>query len=85
MIDRTSARKGGFAVGDRIEVALGGQARPFTVPGSLATAPPIRLAAARWPSSACRPRSGSSGWPASTARSTSRPPAAFPPRNCAPR
>jgi putative ABC transport system permease protein len=33
MIDRNSARKGGFAVGDRIEVAFGGQARPFTVTG----------------------------------------------------
>jgi putative ABC transport system permease protein len=33
MIDRMSANQGGFAVGDRIEVALGGQARPFTVTG----------------------------------------------------
>jgi putative ABC transport system permease protein len=33
MIDRASARQGHFAVGDRIEVAIGGQARPFTVAG----------------------------------------------------
>ena len=33
MIDRVSARQGHFAVGDRIEVAIGGQARPFTVAG----------------------------------------------------
>jgi putative ABC transport system permease protein len=33
MIDWTSARQGGFAVGDRIEVAIGGRARPFTVTG----------------------------------------------------
>lgn len=33
VIDRSSARKGHFAVGDRIEVAIAGQARPFTVTG----------------------------------------------------
>jgi putative ABC transport system permease protein len=33
MIDRGSARRGHFAVGDRIEVAIGGQARPFTITG----------------------------------------------------
>jgi putative ABC transport system permease protein len=33
MIDRSSARKGHFAVGDRIEIAIGGQARPFTITG----------------------------------------------------
>jgi putative ABC transport system permease protein len=33
MIDRGSARRGHFAIGDRIEVAIGGQARPFTVAG----------------------------------------------------
>jgi putative ABC transport system permease protein len=33
MIDRASARQGHFAVGDRMEVAIGGQARPFTVAG----------------------------------------------------
>jgi putative ABC transport system permease protein len=33
MIDRGSARHGHFAVGDRIEIAIGGQARPFTVAG----------------------------------------------------
>jgi putative ABC transport system permease protein len=33
MIDRASARKGHFAVGDRIGVAVGGQALPFTVSG----------------------------------------------------
>jgi putative ABC transport system permease protein len=33
VIDRSSARKGHFAIGDRIEVAIAGQARPFTVTG----------------------------------------------------
>jgi putative ABC transport system permease protein len=33
MIDRNSARQGHFAPGDRIEVAIAGQARPFTVSG----------------------------------------------------
>jgi putative ABC transport system permease protein len=33
MIDRTSARSGHFAVGDRIEVAIGGKAAPFTISG----------------------------------------------------
>jgi putative ABC transport system permease protein len=33
MIDAASARKGHFAVGDPIQVAIGGQARPFTVTG----------------------------------------------------
>jgi putative ABC transport system permease protein len=33
MIDRGSARHGRFAVGDRIEVTIGGQARQFTVAG----------------------------------------------------
>ena len=33
MIDRASARQAHYAVGDRIEVAIGGQARPFTVSG----------------------------------------------------
>jgi putative ABC transport system permease protein len=33
MIDRNSARQGHFAPGDRIQVAIGGQARPFTVSG----------------------------------------------------
>jgi putative ABC transport system permease protein len=33
MIDRASAAKAGYAVGDRIEVAIGGQARPFTLTG----------------------------------------------------
>src|SRR5215472_15744840 len=33
MIDRGSARRGHFGVGDRIEVAIGGQARPFTITG----------------------------------------------------
>lgn len=33
MIDRGSARRGHFAVGDRIDVAIGGQARPFTITG----------------------------------------------------
>jgi putative ABC transport system permease protein len=33
MIDRDSARAGHFAVGDRIEVAIGGQARRFTITG----------------------------------------------------
>jgi putative ABC transport system permease protein len=33
MIDRDSARQGHFAPGDRIQVAIGGQARPFTVSG----------------------------------------------------
>ena len=33
MIDRASARKGHFAVGDTIEVAVGGHALPFTVSG----------------------------------------------------
>jgi len=33
MIDRGSARKGHFTVGEKIEVAIGGQARPFVVSG----------------------------------------------------
>jgi putative ABC transport system permease protein len=33
MIDRNSARTGHFAVGDRIEVAIGGKATPFTISG----------------------------------------------------
>ncbi|HEV2371074.1 MAG TPA: FtsX-like permease family protein [Streptosporangiaceae bacterium] len=33
MIDRASARKGGFDTGDRIGISVGGQARPFTVTG----------------------------------------------------
>jgi putative ABC transport system permease protein len=33
MIDRSSAQQGRFAVGDRIEIAIAGQARPFTVTG----------------------------------------------------
>ena len=33
MIDRDSARAGHFAVGDRIEVAIGGKAAPFTISG----------------------------------------------------
>src|SRR5215472_12259902 len=33
MIDRSSARSGHFAVGDRIEVAIGSQAMPFTISG----------------------------------------------------
>src|SRR5215831_18164730 len=33
MIDRNSARAGHFAVGDRIEVAIGGRAQPFTISG----------------------------------------------------
>ena len=33
MIDRASAHRGGFSVGDRIDVAIGGQARPFTISG----------------------------------------------------
>jgi putative ABC transport system permease protein len=33
MIDRASAREGDYAPGDRIEVAIGGQAMPFTVSG----------------------------------------------------
>jgi len=33
MIDRGSARQGHFTVGDRIEIAIAGQARPFTVAG----------------------------------------------------
>ena len=33
MIDRASARKGHYAVGDRIEVAIGGQAMPFRLTG----------------------------------------------------
>src|SRR5215469_13300646 len=33
MIDRNSARAGKFAVGDRIEITVGGQAMPFTVTG----------------------------------------------------
>ena len=33
MIDRGSARHGHFAVGDRIDVAISGQARPFTITG----------------------------------------------------
>jgi putative ABC transport system permease protein len=33
MIDRASARKAHYAVGDQIEVAIGGQARPFRVSG----------------------------------------------------
>jgi len=33
MIDRNSARAGHFAVGDRIEVAIGSQATPFTISG----------------------------------------------------
>src|SRR5215472_12604434 len=33
MIDRNSARAGHFAVGDRIEVAIGGRAAPFTISG----------------------------------------------------
>jgi putative ABC transport system permease protein len=33
MIDRGSAQRGHFAVGDRVEVAVGGQARPFTITG----------------------------------------------------
>jgi putative ABC transport system permease protein len=34
MIDRASARKGHYAPGDAIEVAIGGQARQFTVAGT---------------------------------------------------
>jgi putative ABC transport system permease protein len=33
MIDRGSAQRGHFAVGDHVEVAVGGQARPFTITG----------------------------------------------------
>jgi putative ABC transport system permease protein len=33
MIDRASARRGHYAVGDRIEIAIDGQARPFTITG----------------------------------------------------
>ena len=33
MIDRNSAREGHFAVGDRVEITVGGQAMPFTVTG----------------------------------------------------
>src|SRR5260221_3337249 len=33
MIDRGSARQGHFTFGDRIEIAIAGQARPFTVAG----------------------------------------------------
>src|SRR5215469_3067723 len=33
MIDRDSARAGHFTVGDRIEVAIGGRAAPFTISG----------------------------------------------------
>jgi len=33
MIDRASARQGHYRVGDRIEVAIGGQARPFVISG----------------------------------------------------
>jgi putative ABC transport system permease protein len=33
MIDRNSARQGHFAPGDRIQIAIGGRARPFTVSG----------------------------------------------------
>src|SRR6516164_10168317 len=33
MIDRNSARSGHFAVGDRIKVAIGGKAIPFTISG----------------------------------------------------
>src|SRR6202035_236807 len=33
MIDHDSARAGHFAIGDRIEVAIGGQARRFTITG----------------------------------------------------
>src|SRR6516225_6746861 len=33
MIDRNSARSGHFAVGDRIDVAIGGKATPFTISG----------------------------------------------------
>jgi putative ABC transport system permease protein len=33
MIDRNSAHAGHFAVGDRIEVAIGGKATPFTISG----------------------------------------------------
>jgi len=33
MIDRTSTRQGHYRVGDRIEVAIGGQARPFVISG----------------------------------------------------
>ena len=33
MIDRASAAKGGYRVGDRIRIAIGGQARTFTVTG----------------------------------------------------
>jgi putative ABC transport system permease protein len=33
MIDRASARQGHFAPGDRIEIAIGGQALPFTISG----------------------------------------------------
>src|SRR5262249_58315101 len=33
MIDRGSARAGHFAVGDHIEVAVGGRALPFTISG----------------------------------------------------
>jgi len=33
MIDRASARKGHYKVGDRIKVAIGGQARPFVISG----------------------------------------------------
>ncbi len=33
MIDRASAAKGGYRIGDRIQIAIGGQARAFTVTG----------------------------------------------------
>jgi putative ABC transport system permease protein len=33
MIDRSSAQQGRFTVGERIEIAIAGQARPFTVTG----------------------------------------------------
>jgi putative ABC transport system permease protein len=33
MIDRASARRGHFTVGDRIEIAIGGQAMPFVISG----------------------------------------------------
>src|SRR5215472_6866869 len=34
MIDRASAAKGGYAVGDRIQIAIGGRARTFTLTGT---------------------------------------------------
>jgi len=34
MIDRASAAKGGYAVGDQIHIAIGGQARAFTLTGT---------------------------------------------------